>query len=187
MGRPRKGQVLQERIDRYMQEYELDEMNQANDMAALTQMCQLELNMEQVQEAIASIKNPVEDSKKVKDLMSSLRDATQSWTNLQSALGIARIKRQSESDESPLQYIEKIREQSKKFLDKRLKIITCDKCGQVLGKFIFYVEDKGEVGSIESDKTPIEPYKFTVRHECWKCKSGHIAEVSNEDIILVQK
>lgn len=186
MGRKRKGQVLQERIDRYMQEYELDELNEANDMAALTQMCQLELNMEQIQEALANMTDLSENSKKVKDLMSSLRDATQSWTNLQEQLGIARKKRQTESDETPLQYIEKLKEQSKKFLEKRLKTLTCDKCGQVLGKFIFYVNEKGEQGSIESETKPIQPYKYTVRHECWKC-GGHMAEVSNENIVLTEK
>ncbi len=186
MGRKRKGQVLQERIDKYLSEYELDELNQANDMAALTNMCQLELAIEQIQEALEGIQNKAEDSKKVKDLMSSLRDATQSWASLQTELGIARKKRQSESDETPLQYIDNLKKDAKKFLDSRLKVLVCDKCGQPLGKFFFYVNDKGEKGSIESETKPVEEYKYTVRHECWKCK-GHVAEISNENIVLTEK
>jgi hypothetical protein len=187
MGRKRKGQVLQERIDKYLAEYELDELNEANDMAALTQMCQLELNMEQIQEALADMKDLEENSKKVKDLMSSMRDATQSWANLQTELGIARKKRQSESDETPLQYIDNLKKDAKKFIDSRLKVLKCDKCGQPLGKFFFYVNDKGEKGSIESEIKPTEEYKYTVRHECWKCKDGHMAEISNENIVLTQR
>lgn len=187
MGRRRQGQALQDKIDKYLQEYELDDLNQANDMAALTQMCQLELNIEQIQEALATVKKKevFTDSKKIRDLVGALRDATQSWTNLQEQLGIARKKRQSESDETPLQYIEKLKEQSKKFLDSRMKILKCDKCGQSLGKFMFYVVEKGEKGSIESETKPVEPYKYTIRHECWKC--GKVAEVSNENIVLTQK
>lgn len=186
MGRHKKGQALQERIDRYLDEYELDDLNQANDMAALTQMCQLELNMEQIQDALSKVKSKeiIEDSKRIRDLVGALRDATQSWTNLQTELGIARRKRRTESDETPLQYIEKLQEQAKKIIDLRFKKLTCD-CGQALGKFMFYVTEKGESGSIESNKKGIVPYKYTVRCECWKC--GDIAEISNEDIVLVQR
>jgi len=185
MGRKPKGYEVQEKIERYLEEYELDELNQANDMAALTQMCQIEVNIEQIQKALSKIKDPLEESKKIRELQSSLRDANQSWVSLQTELGINRKKRQSDSDESPLQYIERLQDVGKKFLDSRLKKFVCPKCGQVLGKYMFYVVDKGEKGSIESETKPIEPYKFTVRHECWKC--GEMAEVSNEEFVVVQK
>ena len=185
MGRKRKGQEVQDKIERYLEEYELDELNQANDMAALTQMCQIEVNIEQIQDALGKIKDPLEESKKIRELQSSLRDANQSWVALQTELGINRKKRQSDSDESPLAYIERLQELGKKFVDSRLKKLVCPKCGQVLGKYIFYITDKGEKGSIESETKPIEPYKFTVRHECWKC--GEMAEISNEEILVVQK
>jgi len=185
MGRKRKGQEVQEKIERYLEEYELDELNQANDMAALTQMCQIEVNIEQIQKALSDIKDPLEESKKIRELQSSLRDANQSWVSLQTELGINRKKRQSESEESPLQYIERLQDLGKKFINVRLKKLVCPKCGQVLGKYFFYVTDKGEKGSIESETKPIEPYKYTVRHECWKC--GEMAEESNEDFVVVQR
>uniref|UniRef100_A0A6M3K5Q8 Uncharacterized protein n=1 Tax=viral metagenome TaxID=1070528 RepID=A0A6M3K5Q8_9ZZZZ len=185
MGRKRKGQEVQEKIDRYLEEYELDELNQANDMAALVQMCQIEVNIEQIQNALGKIKDPLEESKKIRELQSSLRDANQSWVALQTELGINRKKRQSDSDESPLQYVERLQDLGKKFSDSRLVKFVCPKCGQILGKYIFYITDKGEKGSIESETKPIEPYKFTVRHECWKC--GEMAEVSNEEFVVVQK
>lgn len=184
-GRKRKGQDVQEKIERYLEEYELDDLNQANDMAALTQMCQIEVNVEQIQKALGKIKDPLEDSKKIRELQSALRDASQSWVQLQTELGINRKKRQGESDESPLQYVERLQETAKKFVDSRLKKFVCSKCGQALGKYFFYVIDKGEKGSIESETKPIEPYKFTIRHECWKC--GEMVEVSNEEFVVVQK
>jgi len=185
MGRKRKGQEVQDKIEKYLQEYELDELNQANDMAALTQMCQIEINIEQIQKALGKIKDPLEDSKKIRELQSALRDANQNWVTLQQELGINRKKRQSEKDESPVKYLERLQEVSKKFMSSRLKKFACPKCKQVLGKYIFYVTDKGEKGSIESETKPIEPYKFTIRHECWKC--GEMVEVSNEEFVVVQK
>lgn len=192
MGRKRKGQALQDKIDMYLREYELDELNQANDMAALSQMCQLEINMEQINEALTTIKDPVFDSKKIKDLMSSLRDSTQSWTALQAELGIARKKRQVESDESPLQYVDRLKSQAKKFLENRFTTLECPNCFSVnqdgtenhlvLGKYYFYIGAEGEGGSIESKKTTIREHKYTVRHECWKC--GKVVGVSNEDLVV---
>lgn len=189
-GRKRKGQDVQEKIERYLEEYELDELNQANDMAALTQMCQLEVNVERIQEALGKLdygtkKGGIVDSKKIRELHSALRDANQNWVTLQTELGINRKRRQSESDESPLQYVERLQEAAKKFMDSRLLKFKCSKCGQLLGKYFFYVVDKGEKGSIESETKPIEPYKFTIRHECWKC--GEMVEVSNEEFVVVQK
>jgi hypothetical protein len=190
MGRKKKGSALQEKIDKYLETYELDDLNQANDMAALSQMCQIELNMERIQEALDSLeygskKGSEVDSKRIRELHSALRDANQNWVTLQTELGINRRKRQSEEDETPLKYIERIQGQAKKFLDVRLQKVVCPKCGQLLGKFMFYVTDKGERGSLESEKTPVEEYKYTIRHECWKC--GSMAEMSNESIVLTEK
>jgi ribosomal protein S27AE len=67
-----------------------------------------------------------------------------------------------------------------------LKKVTCPKCGQLLGKYFFYVTLEGnEPGSIAAEKTPPEHYPYTVRIKCWKC--GNMAEDSNEDIVLAQK
>jgi len=167
MGRKKKGSALQERINKYLAEYELDEMNTANDMAALTQMCQLELNMQQIQEALENI-NPLTDSKMLKELHSSLRDANQSWTSLQNELGINKRKRTSESDETPLKYIERLQEQAKKYVEMRFKVLKC-KCGQPLAKYFIYVPEKGEAGSIEYESKPVQPYSYTFEVECWKC------------------
>ena len=178
MARKKKGQNLQEKIDRYLIEYELDELNGANDMAALTQMCQIELNIEQIQNALDKIKDPLQESKKIKELQSASKDAHQSWVALQKELGINRARRTSEKDETPLKYIERLQGVAKTFLEKRLVKVYCEKCGQVLGKYLFYVYAKGEEGSIDSKREKVEQYKYTIHFECWKC--GTISGVSNE-------
>ena len=189
MGRKRKGSALQDKIDKYLEEYELDDMNQANDMVALTQMCQIELNMENIQEALNSLdytgkKGKDIDSKKIRELHSALRDANQNWVTLQTELAINRRKRKSEEDETPLKYIERLQSQAKKFIDSRFVKLVCPKCGQLLGKYMVYVTEKGERGSIESKTKEVESYKHTFRCECWKC--GGVAEDSNEDIVLTE-
>ncbi len=189
MGRKKKGSALQDKIDKYLEEYELDDLNQANDMAALVHMCQIELNIENIQEALNSLnytssKGDI-DTKKIRELHSALRDANQNWVALQTELAINRRKRRSEDDETPLKYIERIQEQAKKFIDSRFRKVVCPKCGQLLGKYMFYVTEKGEHGSIESTTKPVIPYRYTVRCECWKC--GGVADMSNEDIVIVEK
>ncbi len=185
MGRKKKNAALDDKIAKYLQTYELDDLNEANDMAQLMQMCALELNMEQIQRALGEITDPVKEARTIKDLQSSLKDAIASYTTLQGQLGINRSNRQSEADESPLQYIQRIQQLSKKFLDSRLKSISCPKCKQVLMKYLIYVEAKGEDGSIESKTKKPAPYKHTLRVQCWKC--GEMVTISNEEIVLAQK
>jgi len=182
MPRKKVNRKLQDKIDTYLDTYELDDMNEANDMVALVQMCQFELNIEQIQTALSSIKNPLEDSKKIKELQGALRDANQNWVTLQTELGINRKKRKSEDDETPLKYIERLQEQAKKIIDSRYRILKCENCGQVLGKFIVYVQNKGEEGSIDSKTKVIEDYKYTFRCECWKC--GKVSGITSEGIVL---
>lgn len=180
MGRKRKGADLQDRIDKYLDTYELDDLNSANDMAALTQMCQLEVNIERIQEALSKIDYGDKDinSRKIRELHSALRDANQNWVTLQTELGINRRKRQSEDDETPLQYVEKLQSQAKKFIDSRFVKLVCPTCGQLLAKYFIYVPAEGEEGSINSTKTSVRFYKYGFKCECWKC--GAVAEASVE-------
>jgi hypothetical protein len=170
MGRKKKGaNLLQEKLDKYLSEYELDELNEANDMQALLQMCRLELNMEKWSEALETI-DPAADAKKVKDLATSVRDATASWVQLQIELGINRRKRQSESDETPLSYIERLKEQATKYINSRYDTLECSDCNLPLARFRIYVTDKGEEGSLASITKSIEVMKFSVEVECPRCR-----------------
>lgn len=187
MARRPKGQDLQDKVDNYLETYELDDINQANDMAALTQMCQIEIELEKLHNALDDIKKSdiLANSKKIREVQSAIRDANQNWTTLQKDLGINRSKRQSEKDESVLQYVDRLQSLAMKFMEYRLKKLVCPSCNQILGKYFFYVTDKGEKGSIDTEGAVVEPYRYTIRHECWKCKG--VAEDSNEDIVIVKR
>jgi rubredoxin len=179
-GRPRKGQDLQERLDKYLREYELDDLNGANDYASLVQMCRLEVYIEKLQASLDGMKDLSTDTKKVKDLNTALKDSIQAYLNLQDKLGINRSQRVSENDETPLSYIEKLRDQAKRFLDLRFKVVKCPSCSTNLAKYYIYVNEKGEEGSLASAGKPVEhlKHKFTV--ECPRCGAFAVEGNINE-------
>ena len=168
-GRPRKGQDLQDKLDKYLKEYELDDLNEANDYASLVQMCRLEAYIEKLQGSLDEMKDLSLDTKKVKDLNTALKDSIQAYLNLQDKLGINRSQRVSEDDETPLSYIEKLRDQAKRFLDMRFKLLKCPNCNNSLAKYYIYVKEKGEDGSLSSAGKPVEHLKHKIMIECPKC------------------
>ena len=193
---PRKdySKEIEERLQKYLELYEVEN---PNDIASLRAMCALELSMEKQQQALLST-DAVKYPKKIKDLQSAIRDNANSYAQLQKDLAIDRRKRKSEDDEQSIpEYIKKLQNIGKQFLASRLKELRCDKCGQLLAKYFVYVNSEGaEKGSINSESKPPVDYPFTIRCGCWKCedvkkqdrnKQSHVAEISNEDIVVVEK
>lgn len=178
-GRKPKGYELKKRLEKYLEAYELDDLNKANDMAVLQQLAQFEIIIENLQNELASIKTVGEETKKVKDLNTALRDATQSYTNLQTTLGIDRKKRQSESEESVISYIDKLKEQSKKVLDRRLKVLKCKDCKLPLMKYYVYITEVGEQGSLAAEVTEVKPIKYNVEVECPRC--GKVVSIDERE------
>jgi len=178
-GRPKKGQAVNEKIDRYLSEYDLDDMNETNDMASIHQMCELEITIEKLQSALNKIKKLEDDPKKAKDLMTSIKDATATWVKLQTELGISKRKRDSASDESVLSYVEKLKTQAKKFMDSRLKVVICEDCSLPVGKYHVYIKEHGEPGALAYENVDLAPIKYTFRVECPRC--GNIIVDSNEE------
>ena len=168
-GRKPKGYDLNQKLETYLKTYELDDLNQANDLASLRQLAQYELIIESMQAELTSIKKVGEDTKRIKDLNTALRDAVNSYTSLQDALGIARKKRQSDSEESVLSYIDKLKSQSLKIWKDRLEILKCENCGLPLMKYYIYIKEKGDQGSIEAEKKPVIPVKYNIAVECTRC------------------
>lgn len=168
-GRKPKGYKLNEKLKTYLETFELDDLNKANDLDSLKQLAQFEIIIENIQNELASMKNIGDDTRKVKDLNTALRDAVNSYTSLQGTLGIDRKKRQSESEESVLSYVEKLKFQAKKMLKDRLQILKCKKCHLPLMKYYIYIKEKGDKGSIISETVPIEPIKYNLAVECPRC------------------
>ena len=182
MGRKKKGADLQTRLDLYLKDYELDELNKSNDLASLRQMCQLEINIDSMHDHISKI-DPSKDSKTYKDIMMSIRDAVNAYTVLQDQLGIARKKRASENEETPLSYIERLKSQAKQIMDRKLKKLICPKCNLVLGKYHVYITRKGEVGAIAYENKPLELIKYNFTVECSKC--GALVTTDRDNILGV--
>jgi len=178
MGRKKKGADVQTRLNTYLKDYELDELNKSNDLASLIQMCQLEVNIAKLNDHISKL-DPSKDSKIYKDLIMSLRDATNSYTTLQDQLGIARKKRASEGEETPLSYIEKLKSQAKQIVDKKLHMLICPKCSIVLGKYHVYITQRGEPKSLAYKDKPIEQIKYIFTVECSKC--GALVTTDSKD------
>lgn len=178
-GRKPKGYDLEKKLNTYLETYELDDLNKANDLASLRQLAQFEIIIENLQEELASIKKVGTDTKKIKDLNTALRDAVNSYTNLQTTLGVDRRKRVSEAEESVISYIDKLKDQAKKVLTARLKVLKCKECNLPIMKYYIYVTEKGEKGSIAETKKPIELIKYNLEVECPRCFK--MVKVTEED------
>lgn len=178
-GRKPKGYELQQKLQTYLETYELDDLNRANDLASLKAMAQYDIIIENLQVELAGIKKVAENSKVVKDLNTALRDAVNSYTQIQQTLGIDRKKRTSENEESVLNYIDRLKDQAKKMWAVRLKKLVCEDCKLPVGKYLVYVSEKGESGAIAYEGKVIEEIKYTFRVECPRCYK--IVETSNED------
>jgi len=179
-GRKKKGYELEEKLNTYQEAYELDDLNRANDLASLRQLCHFEIIIEKLQAKVTTLKDFDKNSKAMKDLTTALRDTVNSYTSLQTALGINRAKRQSDSDESVLSYIDKLKDQAKKVWDVRLKKVICNDCHLPLGKFYIYITEKGEPGAIAYDGKTIEPIKYSFEIECPQCFK--MVAVTNESV-----
>ena len=167
---------FQDKLDEYLQTYEVDSLNMANDMASLRQLVNLDIINEDIAEKI----HTTDDPKQKRQLITALKDSTNAFVSLQDQLGLARKKRESESDENPRTHIQKIQEQVGKIMDKRLTKVKCD-CDLVVAKYLRYFPMDGpDPGSIayEQLKEPPRELKFTVRFECPRCLK--VVEVGNE-------
>jgi endogenous inhibitor of DNA gyrase (YacG/DUF329 family) len=177
-GRPRKGADLDQKLKTYLDTYELDELNQANDLSSLRQLAQLELIIESIQKKLLELKDIEKNTRQAKDLGTYLKDTINSYTSLQTTLGIDRRKRASEAEESVQSYIERLQTQAKEFLEKRLKIIKCPTCNMPVAKYFIYSPLSGEPGSILAEKTTPKSLYHEFSVECPKCRK--IVKVSNE-------
>lgn len=181
--------IVEDKVEEYKRIYNVTD--NPNDLESLKAMVSLGLALEKMQKALLAT-DAEKFPKKIKDLQSAIRDSTNSFNQYQTELGISRVKRQEEEDKTTVvDYLDKLKKEAKNILDRRLKVLTCDKCGQVLGKYYIYITSEGaEEGSIAAQTKPPVPYPFTIRCGCWKCElavknkepnaQSHVAEVSNE-------
>ena len=163
---------IENRIQEYLKIYELDDLNKANDYTALSQMVSYEVQLEGIDEAISKL--DVEDkeyARTIKNLQMAKRDATQSFLSFQEKLGVDRRKRKGEDEETPLTYVEWLRESAPKFINKLLKILYCPECNIDLAKFYVYVTENTTKGSIKASVEGVRKLNYNFEAECPQCGS----------------
>ena len=168
MPRKKKDADLDKKLSLYLKEFELDDMNESNDRTTLIQMCQIEINIEKIQNALKEV-DAVQDPKKVKELSTSIKDLTESWRKLQDMLKICRKNRSSESDDDPFKYIERLKENAQIYMNSRLIPLKRPDCNMNVAKYHVYVDKRGEEGAIAFEDKEIEPVRFLIDVECSKC------------------
>jgi hypothetical protein len=200
-----RNKQIEDRVQKYLKEYELDDLNTTNDLESLRQMCALELLLEKYRKDLFRI-DGVKNSNQVKSLNTAIKDATNAYTTLQQELAIDRRKRrENDSNKDSRIYINTLQEQASKVNDSRSEDIVCSSCGQKLGSLYIAVKAIGaELGSIEAMKNPPQDMKYTCRIQCHKCAGNHpmldsdnrwkqtpptesFGSVHNEDTVIVDK
>ena len=178
MAKSRK-QIVTEKITEYEKVYDV---SAPNDKENVKNLVELELERERLSNALRKI-SPAKNPRMVKAIHDSLKDVNESYLNLTKELDISRSKRSSEDeDNTPKKDIERNQKVAETMLDKRMKVITCPSCGQVLCKYFITIEDNqiAEPGSITYDKNKTQPMKYTLRVQCWKCASVHPVHHPND-------
>jgi RNase P subunit RPR2 len=118
------------RLRLYGEQFNIEDLNDANDRSLLHIMIKTELMIDDLQAQIQTLidDNPVENATNIKKLADLLRDATNTITTLQRTLGIDRKSRRNENVDSPADYIKTLKSAAKEFVDKRLIRVYCPNC-----------------------------------------------------------
>jgi hypothetical protein len=164
----------------HAQDYDLGDINQSNDAESLRQLCFIDIRIERIHNALAQ-SSAGTDPKKWRSLTSSLKDLTNASSTIQNDLGIVRRKRMVQEDvETPLKYIETLKEQAKNIIDKRLKKLICPACNQLIMKYHKYVMEDGERGAIALKGKQARLLSMLIRVECPKCYSTVVVDETGE-------
>jgi hypothetical protein len=157
------------KFDSLKNEYGLD-MNDSNDIDALRQLVQHQLQLENINAQILDLQKrevmDMEDSRLLKNLGDYQRTLVTSITELQDRLGITRkVRKEKQIDDIP-QYIKALQKKSKEFWEGKTLKVSCEKCS------IEYVRIWVNFPNLTKLKN--------IEVECWKC--GEIILFSQEVI-----
>lgn len=130
---------IQDRLDLYRQDYDVDSLNESNDKALLMTLIRSEIILENVQMEISNITSQgsdfLEEADRLKKLFDLQRDMMQQITKAQQALSIDRKTRKSEQSNSVADYIRVIKREAYNFLEKRLVKIYCPDCKVMVARY----------------------------------------------------
>lgn len=131
---------FQQKLEEYRAKYDVDSLENPNDVALLHQLIRNDMLIEQLQlQEIGSALGMETDSdrsvmelKKFGDL---IKDRIRTNVELQKTLGIDRKSRRADDSTSPKEYIMFLKEEASHYLNRRLATLNCPDCNIQLAKY----------------------------------------------------
>lgn len=128
---------VNDRFEAYRKDYDIDNLNSSNDLALLRTLIQSEIVLEDLQARLFELLRDgdlIESASEIKKLSDLTRDIVLQNMKIQETLGIDRRSRKT-SEESPIDYIRKLKVAANNFISKRMTRIYCQKCNVMVARF----------------------------------------------------
>ena len=174
-GRPRKvtdEDLFNEKLAKYYQDYDIDAINQSNDVANLHALIRLEIAIERLQNDLNAASDVDETTRR--KMISSIGEMLSNNLSLQQTLAIDRKTRVGESGETIPQFLTSLKKRAKLFMEKRLVKVYCPEDKILLGTFYRFQQTK-----YTAKWQPRKPLVYRVEFECPQCG----LTIRGEDII----
>lgn len=133
----RKDERFLKRWEQYARDYDIDSLNTSNDRALLETLIRAEIVLEELQNRMYELVSEgdlVENAQEIKKLSDLTRDMVLQNMKIQETLNIDRRNRRT-SEDTPMQYITKMKKMAREFLDRRLIKLYCPTCDILVFRF----------------------------------------------------
>lgn len=124
-------------MTQYREKYDVESLENPNDLANLETMIRNQLLIEQLQDRLDELINAVDiDPVEIKKILDSIVALSQTNVQYERTLGIDRKTRKQQQAESVVDYIVKIKQLAKEFIDndRRLMKVMCKSCNIMVGR-----------------------------------------------------
>lgn len=120
----------------YREKYDVDRLENPNDLANLHSMIRNQLIMEKLQTRLDDLaKNEEFDSMELKKLLDGIRSLSETNVQLEKTLGIDRKTRKNEQAQSFPDYLKELKVLGREFIESRLTKVFCKNgCSIMLGR-----------------------------------------------------
>jgi hypothetical protein len=141
--------AFNEIMNHYKEQYDVENLEHPNDLANLETMIRNQLLIEQLQDRLDDLINVTTiDPVEIKKILDSIVALSQTNVQYERTLGIDRKTRKMQQAESIVDYIAKLKQLAREFIDneRRLTKVMCKSCNIMVGR-ISGVYDTTEYGA----------------------------------------
>lgn len=184
-------QRFNDKLEQYKKEYDIDDINDANDISTLYILIRTELMVDAMQKKMQELidVDMVDNASDIKKLADLLRDAIETSRKLQQVLGIdRRTRREKEDSMDVASYIRFIKHEASKFLENRLKKVYCDDCKVLVGRYSsafsfnaysvsFQCNQCKKMVTVEREE---KDYMFDIDDKEWRTYKAEVIQPSTE-------